>query len=143
MNINNLKLIWSALKSTSISEIEMEQGDTKIKIVRKPEAQLQAIPAEKQKTEEAKEEMAVKNNLRVKIKSNTVGIFYRGKTKLGPPCVNLGDIIKAGDQIGLIESVGVVQPVVSDTEGRIVEIFMDNHNPVEYGQSLLELEKLE
>ena len=145
MNINTLEYLNEILKDTEVSEFTIQRGGTKIYIKREPirykkieraeETKKIEKPAEKVEKKEEKEER------RHILKSLTVGIFYRGKTKFAPPLVKINSHIKKGDQVGMIDCMGMIEKVTSDVSGKVVEILVDNHKPVEYGQPLFVIEK--
>lgn len=142
MNTEKLKNLLKYLKNTAISEITIASKDTQISIKRDINSIIQK-PEQEEELEPPPtivEQPKVPEIEKFQIKSNTVGIFYRGKTKGGPPCVKLGEIIQKGTQLGIIETLGVSQAVISGYSGKIVEILVDNHHPVQYGQVLFEIE---
>jgi len=65
------------------------------------------------------------------ISAPLVGIFRQGSVRLAP-----GDWVEAGSAVGAIESMKILSPVVAETEGRIVEVLVEDGHPVEYGQPL-------
>lgn len=69
-----------------------------------------------------------------------VGVFYRSPSPDDPPFVNVGDVIRVGQTIGLIEAMKVYSEVPSEVAGRITEIPVDNGKLVQQGQPLLYVE---
>jgi biotin carboxyl carrier protein len=76
------------------------------------------------------------------VKSPMVGTFSRAP-KGRPPLVIEGDAVSPGQRLGTVEAMQVPKDVVADVKGRIVRVLVDNAHPVEYGQSLFEIEKSE
>ncbi len=70
------------------------------------------------------------------IKSPMVGTFYRAPDPTADPFVEIGDKVKKGQTLCIIEAMKLMNEIESDTEGTVVEIFANNANPVEYGQKL-------
>lgn len=66
-----------------------------------------------------------------------VGVFYRAPSPAEPPFVEVGDHIRMGQQIGIIEAMKMMVPVESEVAGRVTAILADNAEPVEFGARLL------
>jgi acetyl-CoA carboxylase biotin carboxyl carrier protein len=75
------------------------------------------------------------NNL-VKVKSPMIGTFYRSANPESPSFVNVGDVVKKGQVVCIIEAMKLFNEIESDVSGRIVEVLVDNANPVEFDQPL-------
>ena len=70
------------------------------------------------------------------IKSPIVGTFYAAPGPDAPPFVKPGDVIQAGQVICIVEAMKLMNEIESDMAGEIVRIYIENGQPVEYGQSL-------
>jgi len=70
------------------------------------------------------------------ITSPMVGTFYRAPDPASPPFVDIGDVVKKGQTLCIIEAMKLMNEIEADVEGTIVEIFGENAEPVEYGQKL-------
>lgn len=68
--------------------------------------------------------------------SPTVGVFYRAPEPGTEPFVSEGDTVVAGQQVGIIEAMKLMIPIVADQAGRVVEVLKDNGEPVEYDEKL-------
>lgn len=66
-----------------------------------------------------------------------IGVFYRAPAPDEPPFVEVGDSIRVGQQIGIIEAMKTMVPVESDVAGRVTDILADTGEPVEFGCPLL------
>lgn len=157
--IENLIKFVSAQKN--VGEVEIERKDFKI-IIRKPVPQtisapqfihtapaapapVAAIPAAEAapatKEAPAAEKPAVADNL-LTIKSPMIGTFYRSPSPDKPLFVNVGDEIKPGKPVCIIEAMKLFNEIESEISGRIVKILVDNATPVEYDQPLFLVEPL-
>ena len=70
------------------------------------------------------------------IESPMVGIFYRSGEPGSDPFVEMGSEIEPGDDICIIEAMKMMNQIKSDVKGKVVEILVENGQPVEYGQRL-------
>lgn len=88
------------------------------------------------KAEEKKNK--TEENLR-EIKSPMVGTFYASSSPKEKPYVKLGDKVKKGDVLGIIEAMKLMNEIESDMDGEIAEICVKNEDPVEYGTVLFKI----
>jgi acetyl-CoA carboxylase biotin carboxyl carrier protein len=72
-----------------------------------------------------------------------VGTFYHAPEPGAPPFVAVGDIVQAGQQIGIVEAMKLMNPIEANRAGRVVEVLAGDGEPVEYGQPLVLLEPAE
>lgn len=79
---------------------------------------------------------------RITIKSPIVGTFYRAPSPDAPPYVEVGDIVKPGQVVCIVEAMKLLNEIESDVTGKIVEILVKNEDPVEYNQELFLVEPL-
>lgn len=68
--------------------------------------------------------------------SKMVGTFYRSSDTTGQPWVKEGDEIKKGQRLGLIEAMKIMKEVLSDCDGTLVKILVENGKAVEYGKDM-------
>jgi oxaloacetate decarboxylase alpha subunit len=78
----------------------------------------------------------------VSIESPMVGTFYRAPEPGSPPFVEVGDVVAAGQTLGILEAMKLMNEVKSDLEAVVRAIHVDNAQPVEFGQALFDLEPL-
>ena len=70
------------------------------------------------------------------ITSPMVGMFYRASDPASPPFVDIGDVVKKGQTLCIIEAMKLMNEIEADVDGTVVEIYGENAKPVEYGQKL-------
>lgn len=70
-----------------------------------------------------------------------VGVFYRAPAPDAEPYVRVGDMVEPGQPLCIIEAMKLMNEIESEVRGRIVKIFVENAEPVEYGQPLFAVEK--
>jgi acetyl-CoA carboxylase biotin carboxyl carrier protein len=71
-----------------------------------------------------------------------VGTFYRAPSPEAPPYAEVGQVIEAGQVICIIEAMKLMNEIKSEIKGKILEILVDNAEPVEFGQSMFLIEPL-
>ena len=74
------------------------------------------------------------------VKSPMVGTVYRRASPEAKAFVDVGSVVKAGDKLLLVEAMKVFNEIVAPKAGKVVEIFVEDASPVEYGQPLLAIE---
>ena len=77
---------------------------------------------------------------RIVIKSPMVGTFYRSPAPDAPPFIEVGQDIEIGQVVCIIEAMKLMNEIKSEAAGRVVEILMQNGDPVEFGQPLFSIE---
>lgn len=96
---------------------------------------------ETNKTTEITETLPIKENVKTGniVVSPIVGTFYTSSSPLKPPFVKIGDKIKEGDTLCIIEAMKVMNEIKSQYSGEIAEIFVENEDMVEYNQPLFRI----
>ena len=89
----------------------------------------EAIPVKESKNEED-------NSNYITIKSSMIGTFYRSSSPEEPSFVNIGDSIKEGDPICIIEAMKLFNEIESEVSGTIVKVLVDDSTPIEFDQPL-------
>ncbi len=122
-------------KKHGLMEIVWKDGDLKIAFRRSLEEAEIPVPATVESTEE---EPAPKDD-RVFVKSPIVGTFRRAVAKGRPPLIMVGNHIKPGDPLAVVECMKIPTDVVSYASGEIKEILVEDGQAVEYGQPLFSI----
>jgi len=95
-------------------------------------AQLQTENIAKEKSLQETEE----NTNYITIKASMIGTFYRSASPENPPFIKVGDTIKPGDPLCIIEAMKLFNEIESEISGTIVKVLVDDMSPVEYDQPL-------
>jgi acetyl-CoA carboxylase biotin carboxyl carrier protein len=135
------------LDEVGLSEIEVEDGDRKIRVVRAagpsvapihysppPPPPPAASPAAASAVAEAAAPAAVDANA---LKSPMVGTAYLTPEPGAPPFVAVGQAVKAGETLLIIEAMKVMNPITAPAAGTVKAILIENAQPVEYDQPLI------
>ncbi len=155
MNLKELKELIEMLKGTDVSELEIERSGVKVRIRKGGDVTFHpvmprmeypptaivapAAPASEKPAIEAAPEPVKPNQ--VKITSPIVGTFYRSSSPEKPPYVETGDIVKKGQVLCIIEAMKLMNEIESEASGKIVQMLVENGQPVEYGQPLFVIEQ--
>ena len=107
-----------------------------------PVTYLSGVPASSTPAaaEETKETKPSRPSNIVAIKSPMVGTFYRASAPDAPPYVEVGDTVKPGTVVCIVEAMKLMNEIESEVSGRVAEILVENETPVEYGQELFLIE---
>lgn len=132
------------LNDTGLSEIEVEDGERKIRVSRAmtavaaPMVAAPAMPTAAAPTPAANAEApsapAVSANA---LKSPMVGTAYLTPEPDAPAFVSVGQQVKAGDTVMIIEAMKVMNPIVAPNSGTVTEIYVESGQPVEFDQPLM------
>lgn len=140
MQLKKLKKIIKILKDEDISEIEIEDEDGYMRVSRATTGFSQGQPAQSIESSaphvEKEDQKEYKDESLNYIASPMVGTFYSSPTQDANPYVKLGDIIKKGQTVGIIEAMKVMNEIKSEETGEIAEVLVKNADPVEFGQWL-------
>jgi len=146
IDYDELRKLIGLLEEKSLSVFELEVEGLKVKIGRNtPQPAFSAIappggPAAGPVAEAAVAEamalaIEVAKGHRM-ITSPMVGTFYRAPDPASPPFVDIGDVVKKGQTLCIIEAMKLMNEIEADVDGTVVEIYGENAKPVEYGQKL-------
>ena len=100
-----------------------------------PQAALAPAAAAQPATTPAATPAAANGNYQT-IKAPMIGTFYRSSSPENPPFVNVGDEVKKGQVICIIEAMKLFNEIEAEVSGKIVKVMVDNASPVEYDQPL-------
>ena len=148
MYIKEIKDMINLMNENGLTELEIEKEGVRIKLrkgssgyekaveyVPQPQAQVAATAAQV-----AQAAADVKKSNMLDIKSPMVGTFYRSPSPEAPSYVKVGDTINVGQVICIIEAMKLMNEIKSEIKGKIVDIQVDNAEPVEFGQVLFVVE---
>ncbi|WP_114522002.1 acetyl-CoA carboxylase biotin carboxyl carrier protein [Altererythrobacter sp. ZODW24] len=132
------------LAETGLTEIEVEDGDRKIRVSRGATASaapaamaaLAAAPAPVTAAPAAAEAASAPSHADA-LKSPMVGTVYLAPDPSSPNFVSVGDDVSKGDTLVIIEAMKVMNPIVADKAGSVKSILIENAQPVEFDQPLV------
>jgi acetyl-CoA carboxylase biotin carboxyl carrier protein len=136
LEIDNIKI---SIKSPP-KKRRGEDEELKTVIHEAPPAQLIATqpPVAKESTEKesTEKESTEKESNYITVKASMIGTFYRSSSPESSPFVNVGDTIKAGDTICIIEAMKLFNEIESEISGKIIKVLVDDTTPIEFDQPL-------
>ena len=131
-----IKDLAQLLQETGLSEIDYEKDGLRLRVASHGAAPVQVAPVTvSEKTEPAHEEKP-KNY----VKSPIVGVVYLSPNPNAPTFVKVGDTVKVGQTLCMVEAMKTFNPVVAETAGKINAVLVESGAPVEYQQPLFEME---
>ena len=152
MDLRKLKTLIELVESSGIAELEIQEGEERVRITRAlsaaaaaathaamplpvtlaatttPPAANGAAPAAAAAAQEPEGHL---------VKSPMVGTFYRAASPGAKPFVEVGDSVQAGDTLCIIEAMKLMNEIESDKSGVVKQILVENGQPVEFGQPLV------
>lgn len=154
MNADEIKDLLALVQTHDLAELELERGDFKLRVKRggphivthvTPAASPMVMPAPQAVAPAAApapltvaaappavedgDELAI-------VKSPIVGTFYRSAEPGAPAFVSVGDVVKKGQVLCIIEAMKLMNEIDSEYEGEITNIYVENGQPVQYGERI-------
>ncbi len=152
MDLRKLKTLIDLVAESDIAELEVTEGESKVRIVKSggPQNQMVMLPAQgaaqyapqfhaapaAHGAAPAPAAAAAPELSGHVVKSPMVGTFYRSSSPGGAPFVDIGSSVKEGDTLCIIEAMKLLNEIDADISGTIKEILVENGQPVEFGQPL-------
>lgn len=150
MNIDEIHKIIKAFEAGSIRELEIEKDGTRLRLI-KPEqqgalggaamqnaaqAQQAAVTVSAASRPEGKSAVEDDGGRIYQQKSPIVGTFYRSPAPGGEAFVEVGDKVKKGQILCIVEAMKLMNEIEAEVSGEIVQVYVENARPVEYGETL-------
>ncbi|MBM3786167.1 MAG: acetyl-CoA carboxylase biotin carboxyl carrier protein [Acidobacteria bacterium] len=145
MNIPEIKELIQAVVESGVAELEVQRGDNRVRVVRGfPQQQEVIIAPAPQAAAPAPVAHPVPiataaptaEETGTPVKSPIVGTFYESASPGSAPFVNIGDAVKPGQVLCIVESMKLMNEIESEVSGTIVARHVQNGQPVEYGAAL-------
>lgn len=154
MNLKELKEMVELMNENGLSELEVERDGMKIKLKKTADNTIsaqpmsyalpsipavQARPAEPVAAPAAAAPAEDKSNLK-EVKSPMVGTFYRAPSPEAATFIDIGQTVEVGQVVCIVEAMKLMNEIKSEVRGKVVEICVDNGEPVEFGQVLFRVD---
>lgn len=154
LSLSEIKQLIELVSDKQFNEFELERGDFRLRLL-KGVSRVQSVPTVAEPLEipektfvpaaapsaiAAPQPAAPEENLYI-VTSPIVGTFYRSPSPTAAPFVNVGDSVDVGKVLCIIEAMKLMNEIQSDASGKIEKIFVENGQPVEFGQALFGIKK--
>ncbi len=152
MDLRKLKTLIDLVSESNVSELEITEADGKVRIVKAGAAPVAVAMPVMQAPAGAAPVAAAPVAAAVAVeaapaeetghvcKSPMVGTFYRASSPGAKAFAEVGDVVKAGQPVCIIEAMKIMNEIEADQDGTITKILVENGQPVEYGQPLFIIE---
>ncbi|MBI5464408.1 MAG: acetyl-CoA carboxylase biotin carboxyl carrier protein [Ignavibacteriales bacterium] len=158
MDLSYIKKIIKLVENSNVDEVEIEEEGKKIRVARNrvqnafyaappalqfPVSQplLGGVAQPQPKTESAAPSTPASEKQFHEVRSPIVGTFYRAPSPDADPYVEIGQSIKSGTVLCIVEAMKLMNEIESDVDGTIAKIMVENGKPVEYNQVLFLVDK--
>lgn len=152
MNLKEIKEMINLMNENGLVELEVEKEDMRIRLKKTAAGieglngpiviERQGIVSAQEKAQIASETEGKSAIKTVEIKAPMVGTFYRAANPEAPAYAEVGQSIEPGQVICIIEAMKLMNEIKSEIRGKILEVLVDNAEPVEFGQPLFLIEPL-
>ncbi|SEN17941.1 acetyl-CoA carboxylase biotin carboxyl carrier protein [Nitrosomonas marina] len=159
MDLRKLKKLIELVEESGITELEITEGEEKVRISKSgapvpgyawpPPMHQSVVPIQQGQAHQSEQNAASGNTITADTESKTdaqpdghvvkspmVGTFYRSPSPGAGPFVEVGQTVKAGDTLCIIEAMKLLNEIEADKDGVIKSILVENGQPVEYGEHL-------
>ena len=138
MDIKDIYEVWDRFEKSSLSELKLSLGGDNLELKKTME-----VISTGNKPGKIKQQVMTKDNFveDKEIKAPFVGTFYRSASPEVKPYVAVGDVVKKGDILGIIEAMKIMNELAAPVSGKIVEIRAEDGKMIEYNQVLFLLEE--
>ena len=152
MDLRKLKKLIDLVEESGIAELEITEGEEKVRISRSTssmQSQVTSTPPPQQAAPAAVSQSSTGTAAAAAaevlpeghvVKSPMVGTFYRSSTPGSNPFVEVGQTVKEGETLCIIEAMKLLNEIESDKSGVVKAVLVENGQPVEYGEPLFVIE---
>jgi acetyl-CoA carboxylase biotin carboxyl carrier protein len=152
MDLRKIKKLIDLLEESNLAEIEIKEGEESVRLARMPQGGVMAM-APAASYAQAAAPMPMNSPVQAAtggapkpaaeqlpdgdvVRSPMVGTFYASPAPDKPPFVTVGQAVKAGDTLGIIEAMKMFNPIEADVSGTVLKIMTESGQPVEFDQPL-------
>ena len=156
MDLRKIKKLIDLLEESNLAEIEIKEGEESVRLARVPKGMMAAAPqpthmaapvhheaprapvatpalaATATEAQKAKPELPEGHTVR----SPMVGTYYSSSSPDNPPFVKIGQTVKAGDTMGIIEAMKMFNPIEADVGGVVQAILVESGQPIEFDEPM-------
>ena len=138
MDLEQIEKLVEIIEKSTLKEITVEEGNLKINLKRENNSEIQNV----QKNIERKTEILEEPDEESFITSPIVGTFYSAASPETPAFVRVGDTVKKGQPVCIVEAMKLMNEINCDFDCEIEAVLVSNEQKVEYGQPLFRVKKI-
>ncbi len=149
MNFKEIRELIRIFDKSGLSKLKLKKEDFEISLEKEQETQApkqaplpQSAPPITATLEEPAKELEAAKKKGEYITSPMVGTFYRAPSPDSPPFVKVGDVVSKGQTIGIIEAMKIFNEIEAEFDCKILEILVEDGQPVEYDMPLFLVERV-
>lgn len=139
MEFENLLTLIKTVSDSSVTGFQYEQDGVKLSIQKEVVQQVVEYHGDTTAKVVVQEKVQEEESAGNVIKSPLVGRFYAAPAEDAEPFVTVGDSVKKGQTVAIVEAMKLMNDIESDFDGVIAEVFVENGESVEYGQPLFRI----
>ena len=154
MEFENLLILIKTVSDSELTDFDYEENGTRIRLKKKKETVVVSgtssnVPVMGLENIRTVENVAAVNTANTQadnsepegmiVKSPLVGTFYAAPAEDADPFVSVGDQVKKGQTLAIVEAMKLMNEIESDFDGKVAEIYVENGQAVEYGQPLFRI----
>ena len=150
MEFENLLTLIKTVSDSELTDFDYEENGTRIRLKKKKETVVVAgASADVPTAPLAAAQAAIQNSETVAdadnepegmiVKSPLVGTFYAAPAEDAAPFVSIGDLVRKGQTLAIVEAMKLMNEIESDFDGKVAEVYVENGQAVEYGQPLFRI----
>ena len=154
MDLRKIKKLIDLLEASNLSEIEIKEGEESVRLARAPRGGMTVGVPMHAPMHEAPRAMPMQSPVDAAtggpsessgaaalpdgdvVRAPMVGTFYTSPSPDKPPFVTVGQQVKAGDTLGIIEAMKMFNPIEAEVSGTVVKVIAENGQPVEFDEPL-------
>jgi acetyl-CoA carboxylase biotin carboxyl carrier protein len=137
--LREVEQLVELLRESGVGEIRVRQGETEISVLARPEVPPTPAGNEAAMPEVTEPEASPEMDGLHAVRSPVVGTFYRAPAPGEDTYVEVGDTVSAGQTLCIVEAMKLMNEIVADVSGEVVEVLAENAGGVEYDQPLFYL----
>lgn len=139
MDFDLIERLMRTLEQSTLNELDVTEGGMRIRLAKQRSNNAGAVPTDLRPTTH-KPTLVDPEALGLTIRAGMAGTFYRSPSPGAKPFVEIGSLVKEGDQLGIIEAMKMLNPVEAERDGIVVAIHVADGGSVEPGSALFDVE---
>ncbi len=141
ITIKDIQKIIKDFENSKLTELELSIEDVKIKLSKNKNESKSAVETVLSQVQSIVPEEQVKSMLGLEIKSPLVGTFYRSESPTSKPFVEVGQVVRKGDVLCIIEAMKIMNEITAPASGKVLNILLNDKDVVSFDQVLMTIEE--